>query len=222
MLRNHDITFRPLRGGISCFNPLANPASPEQGTIGLIATADGQDRWLVSCYHVLCRSDGSAFGHDEPVYQPSGMNPAHSVARTVAGMGHFGVNVDCAAVRVTLPADQCTGEILGLGILAPPIDPAPGMRVMKSGAATGITEGVIRQVDQDLVTIEPLPGFGDQGERYELSKSGDSGAVWVERATVAPVALHFAGNGPGEPERARAMRINRVLALLDLQAVIGF
>jgi len=84
---NHHLPFRPLRAGVAVLNPIVNKI----GTIGCIATSNGHDRWLVSCYHVLGRIDFSAFNDGEPIFQPvDGMGPPvakNSVARILRDLG---------------------------------------------------------------------------------------------------------------------------------------
>jgi hypothetical protein len=63
------------------------------------------------------------------------------------------------------------------------------MRVLKSGAATGVTEGVITRLQGGRVEIEPEGLPGD----YQISAGGDSGAVWVTREGNRPVVLHQRG-----------------------------
>ena len=54
--------------------------------------------------------------------------------------------------------------------------------------------------------------------KYEVSDVSDSGALWVERGTLAAVALHVAGSDTG-PELAIGMRIADVLGVLGLRLV---
>jgi hypothetical protein len=92
------------------------------------------------------------------------------------------------------------------GSLSPPTDPVVGMRVLKSGVQTGITEAEIIEVDPtgriQLDRPAPFPGSAGGSAAYGICDVGDSGAVWVERETLAPVALHtgtlpLAGTGAG-------------------------
>jgi hypothetical protein len=205
------LSYRPLRGGVAIANP-ENASEP--GTLGLIATSDGDDRWIVSCYHVLARSGGGGFAAGEPIFQPYRSPVSQPVAETVTGRADPGI--DCMAARVFLGVET-TSEIVGLGPLQAPIEPVRGMRVLKSGIETGVTEGVVRSVDGDRVVIAVPPGFP---ERYDLSGRGDSGAVWVLRESGAPVALHIAGNDTGQ-EIAFGRRMTRVLEVLGLLAVLG-
>lgn len=72
--------------------------------------------------------------------------------------------------------------ILGIGTPTAPIPPATGMRVIKSGRSTEITEGIISSVTGGKVEITLRPGYPDA---YALSEPGDSGAVWLDRSTLA-------------------------------------
>jgi hypothetical protein len=179
------------------------------GTLGFIATDAAGGHWIVSCYHVLCRTDGSAFPDGEPVYQPLDGEPDALVARLSADRAD--PVVDCAAARV-VDGVLTAAEIFGLGKPSIPGNPVAGMRVVKSGVATGITEGVIREVDGDRVTIAVPDGFPIQ---YELTHGGDSGALWMERDTRAPVALHTRGNDTGE-ELAFGVNILKIINTLGV------
>jgi hypothetical protein len=90
------------------------------------------------------------------------------------------------------------------------------MCVCKSGLATGVTEGIIDEVEDSRVIIKPLSGFP---ETYNLSDVGDSGALWVERETQQAVALHTSGNQDGQ-ELAIAVPIRLVLETLGLEIVM--
>lgn len=206
-MRNHNRVFRPLRGGIEIFNPrVARP-----GTLGMIATSDGVDRWIVSCFHVLCTPDQAA----DPIYQPID-DPDKLVAAVDPGRADRAA--DLAAARVTGGVDA-VAEILGLPPIGAPLEPEEGMRVLKSGAVTGVTEGVVTLATPARVEIELL----DLPSDYELSDEGDSGAVWVTRAGARPVALHQGGAvsprrlayGRAYPEVLRLLRLQPVQALVQ-------
>src|SRR5215468_206272 len=175
-VHNHDLTFRPLRCGVTVYNPLCTVP----GTVACFARDGAGAGWLVSCRHVLGRPAGAAFGDGEPVYQPYDDIAGAVVARTVAAMSDAGL--DCAAARLD-PGIVAMNEAVGIGPVGPPIPPVAGNRVTKAGRATGVTEGVIDQVAGDIVTIVPMLGFGMPVERYELSLPGDSGGLWVDLHT---------------------------------------
>jgi hypothetical protein len=182
------------------------------GTLGFIGTKNGDDRWIVSCYHVLCRSDETPFADRESIFQPVDGEPGSLVARLSIGCADS--VLDCAAAKV-LDEVETVGEILGLGRLGKPVDPIPGMQVIKSGIATGITEGTVRSVSDKRVIIAAPAGFPSN---YELSGGGDSGAVWVQKNTLSAVALHTRGNDTGE-EVAFAVPVRDVMQVLGLQVI---
>jgi hypothetical protein len=204
---NHTRQFRPLRGGIEIYNPKVL----ETGTLGFVAqdVGDKPGRWLVSCYHVLVGGPDRKPMDGESVYQPSSdlRSPVAFIEGRRADPG-----LDCAAARIS---DDMTavGEILGIGPLNAPAKPVVGMRVMKSGAETGVTEGIIEGVDGDVVIIGHVPGFD---LNYEISSPGDSGSLWLRRSDLAPVAIHV--RGVGDPlKRVEGRRISAVLAVLRLK-----
>jgi hypothetical protein len=212
---NHIRIYAQLRGGIAIHNPNADPSVPggAYGTLGFIATADGADRWLVSCYHVLCRKNADfPPGVVEPVFHPVSQFQPAPVA-LVAG-DRANRQLDCAAAFLLSPG-MAFGQILGIGRLSDPAGPALGMRVIKSGAETGVTEGCIVKIVGDEVEIAPL-GYPSQ---YELSEGGDSGSLWIDAATYAPIAMHYRGSDRGTPERAFAKCILPVLNALQLRIV---
>jgi hypothetical protein len=201
---NHIQTFKPLRGGIAIVNPNVN----EIGTLGFVATSDGADRWIVSCYHVLCRNHGRVFpaGTIEPIVLPFGVTNEVVAQVTDALVSR---EFDCAAALV--PSRQAIGRILGIGRLTLPAEPQQGHRVIKSGAATGITEGKIVRVSSQEVDV----GLLESPDGYELSKGGDSGALWIDADTYAPVALHLGGNARGQAESVQAVPLRLVLEVIQ-------
>lgn len=204
VVRNHVQQFRPLRGGIAIMNGNNGPS----GTLGCIATADGADRWLLSAHHVL-RGGRLEVEDGDPVFQPALGGAALPVARTSRDRADRGLDV--AAARV-IDGVATVAEVLGIGVLGGVVEPHEGMRVVKSGIATGVTEGVVVRVDGSEVRIELAPGYPS---KYELSATSDSGAVWVEEGTASPVALHVAGNDTGI-EVAIGVRMSEILRALRL------
>lgn len=209
-VKNHTQEFRPLVGGISVQNPIVRKV----GTLGCVLTSDGADRWIVSCYHVLARQDLTPYAPGEEIFQPAEPSSPDPVARMTGGRAD--PELDIAAAEV-LPGIATTADILTLGELREAREPAVGMRVVKSGVSTGVTEGRISGVAGDRVEIELLPGFPP---KYQLSFVSDSGSVWVDRETRAGVALHFAGNNTGA-ERAFGVPFPKLLEVLGLRTLRG-
>jgi hypothetical protein len=202
---NHNLKHRPLRAGVAVYNPLVN----EIGAIGLIGTDAAGERWIISCYHVLCRRDLALASDGEPIYQPID-DQANLIARTSTARASR--TFDCAAARV-LPEIKVSGEILALPRVNGIQQPMIGMRVLKSGCVSGVTEGIITEVLGDKIEIR-LCDFHPCDSI--LSEPGDSGALWVSRENVKAVALHQEGTATGGL-RAKAIRLTRVLDELQLQ-----
>lgn len=207
MNNNHNATFRPLMGGIAIRNAVVG----QKGTLGLIATSNGDDRWLVSCYHVLCRNGGTMpFNLVEEIVQPRSNGPESVVA--LVSEERANRILDCAAAAIIDPSNAL-GQIYGVGRIGLPIFPQRGMRVIKSGAETGITEGVITKVSGEDVEIAAPGPF------LALCEPGDSGAVWIDADTMAPVVLNCQQGQPGN--KAFGKVLLAVLASLNLRVVIG-
>lgn len=198
---NHRCAFRPLRAGTQIFQP----DNSQAGTLGLFLTSDGVDRWLLTCFHVLARTTGVMVATDR-IMQP---DATKGVIATLAGAISDPI-LDCAAVPVAVPVSD---EVLGIGRLAPASAPIVGARVIKSGWKTGISEGRIRAVAGTDVIIERLPSYPAD---YLLASIGDSGALWVDVNTLAPVALHRRETAVG-PHQAIGTDFTAVLNALHLQ-----
>lgn len=197
-------TYRPLRLGIAILNPIVG----QYGTLGFFGTSADGAQWLVSCYHVLGRVDFTPHAAGEPIFQPDDV----SVPTPIAALANRAdISLDCAAALLN-PGVVGTNDILGLGRIDPrPLVPVAGMRVCKVGIATELTEGVIDTIAAGSVTIRPTSAYPPA---YELSKVGDSGALWVEQGSLRPVAMHKQGQVFGGV--ALASPITEVLSALNL------
>jgi hypothetical protein len=205
-ISNYVQPYRPLRPGAAILNPLAG----QPGTIACTATSDGVDRWIVSCFHVLCRLSGPGVSQPrslEVIFQPT--TTGGVVARTE--MTRADRALDCAAAKVD-GTIQTVSEIIGIGAPRLGVPAVVGTRVLKSGQETGVTEGVITAVNGAEVRIEPSSDFPPG---YVLSGPGDSGALWVTKDTKAAIALHRAGSAVGGRE-VFGVSIGAVLTSLRL------
>lgn len=201
---NAMLRHRPLRGGIAVVNPLVN----RLGTIGLIAT-DGTDLFAVSCYHVLGRLDRSPFWNAEPIHQPLNRGSVSLIGTSDPARADAAMDAAAARLHPSVPA---VGEVLGIGTVAGTLLPAVGMRVVKMGAITGCTEGVVDACANGIARIVPVRDFPLD---YVLTRVGDSGSVWVEPRSGFAVAMHRAGNPTGA-EYSEAVAIDDVLRTLGL------
>lgn len=202
-MSNSELAFRPLLAGTSILNARVN----EPGTLGYIASDDGGGLWIVGAYHVLCNSSLLPYTADEVIYQPAAVTPENRVAITRAARSD--ANLDCAAAQLEVGVTGLNYQ-LGIGTAAAPIAPAAGMRVVKSGAVSGVTEGIVISVTGTDVVIQIDPAYPTN---FVLSEPGDSGAVWLEQQSRSPVALH---TGRQSPRRAAAASFPAVLAALRL------
>lgn len=108
-------------------------------------------------------------------------------------------NLVDAAIAFTVPslADK---TILDLGIPSPdwPAIAMPGMVVTKSGRTTGVTEGTVQAIN--VTALVSYDSCGTARFVYQFtvtpgnfSAPGDSGSVVLEKSTMKPVGLLFAG-----------------------------
>ena len=73
---------------------------------------------------------------------------------------------------------------------------------------TRIDYAGIQRLIRQVVSIDPVAGG-------EVSRPGDSGAIWLEYPECNGVGLHFAGSD--DPERALALDLGAVLTALDVE-----
>jgi hypothetical protein len=201
--RNHALTYRPVQGGTL----IINPTNDRPGTLGAVLSGAGADRFALSCYHVLGRADGSRFAEGESVLQSLTAKGGSQIGQLF--VANCAPALDVAAAKID-SGMASVGRVLGLGPLGKPSPPAAGMRVLKAGAFTGVTEGEVVRVQGDRIDIRRPAGYPPG---YELCDFGDSGAVWVEQDSGSPVALHT-GQAPNGD--AVALRFEAVLAALHL------
>jgi hypothetical protein len=200
---NHRGAFRPVVGGTI----IVQSQTLQAGTLGMVLSSDGSDRWLLTARHVIARANGSLAATDMVMQPDDARGSIGSLADVVSDP-----TLDCAAVKLTVSASRL---VLGLGELVAAKLPGVGMTVMKSGWKTGVSEGIVDQVNGNEVIIRRRLDFPTE---YLLAAFGDSGAVWVEAGTLAPVALHTRESAVG-PHRAFASSLNAVLSALGLTQV---
>ena len=110
-----------------------------------------------------------------------------------------------------------------MALISDPATPTAQLQVFKSGAMTGLTHGLMTgftgtpftrtsdgtQFNIPQLNIGPDPAFGEN-----VSQPGDSGSIWVHRATGRPVALHH--SGADNPDRATASFLEDVFSALTI------
>lgn len=110
-----------------------------------------------------------------------------------------------------------------INLLSDPATPMEQLRVFKSGATTGLTHGLMtgfttapftRESDGTQFNISQLSIGPDAMFNENVSMPGDSGSIWVHRATGRPVALHHSGRD--NPDRATASFLEDVATQLNI------
>lgn len=197
-VRNLQLVHRPLQAGVALYNP----AVGRIGTLGLIV-ARGTDRYILSAAHALVDASTPASSRD--VFQPVNAAGLSAVA-TVANADVDSAR-DVALARID-PLVKSLLRVVGFGPVTASRPPKKGMEVLKVGAASGVTEGVVVEVKGTDVEVRARP---DAPGGYNVCDAGDSGAVWIEIATRAPVALHLRGSQFG-PETSFATAVHDLLA----------
>jgi hypothetical protein len=133
------------------------------------------------------------------------------------------LNIDAAVARMTDDSRPLINYQLGLGAVTGVASPRLGAQVVKSGATTQITYGLVTGVEgvsepirygrfsriiAHVMRIEP------QQIEDRVSAGGDSGAWWLDQATRQAVGLHFAGQFL--PDTALAINMAVVLDALNV------
>ncbi len=195
--------FDPIVGG----SQARNVRLDQKGTIGavVIDRATG-DSLVLSNHHVFVRSRANGARGDW-VTQPGTTAVGDRIARVLRSNREL----DCAVAQLGNQREASRGIVGIPGGVTGVVPPAIGMRVIKSGAKTGRTEGVIDGVGTHELSIVPASSGG------ELTKKGDSGALWLEASSHAAVGLHFAGEKPGQREQASAKHMTKVAETLKIR-----
>ncbi|MFD3684154.1 DNA/RNA non-specific endonuclease [Nocardiopsis sp. NPDC058631] len=219
----------PIQPGVS-----VGHVNVSAGTIGcMVFDQHDATPYILSNWHVLHGPDGDL---GEDIVQP-GPHDDNRTAHNRLGTlkrSHLGVAGDCAVA--TVEGRQSIPQLAELDVVPQELgEPGLGDKVIKSGRTTGITHGVVRRID----TLVKLAYGGDVGEQIigcfeigldpahlphdgEVSRGGDSGAVWMfasadGRPGTVLAGLHFAGEGPGNPdEHALACLASSVFEKLQI------
>jgi len=180
-----DEPHRPLISGIK----IVNAVTGSPGTLGCIGLDSADKPWIVSCYHVLARNRQAIDppGNDESILQSTPDRGGGVVAHTRTDK--MNAALDYAAALI-VPAIGVSSSVIELTKLDRVALAMVGMLVVKSGAETGVTIGIVTDVTDTLITIGS-PAIVPDG--YVLSDRGDSGAIWLEIDTGRAIGLHFSG-----------------------------
>ena len=161
------------------------------GTFGALVEDDSGRRYILSNNHVLANFDRNPLG--TRVFQPEFPFRFARLSVTVPISASFPNDTDCALARLDSFADARGALPAPPGPLtsAQPASVKHGTRVAKRGAVTGTTRGTVHSpalaVDLGGFKFENLIQIEDDDSAF--CDHGDSGALVLNRATRAPVAL---------------------------------
>jgi endonuclease G len=222
------VRIDPIVPGVSVGN-----VHVSAGTIGAVVydSSDGTP-YVLSNWHVLHGPDG-ALGDD--VVQP-GTHDDNRIDRNKLGRlvrSHLGVAGDCAIA--TIEDRRFEETIADLNVAPEQLgEPELDDTVVKSGRTTGVTRGIVRRVDtiakinyrgavgiKNIGCFEIGPDPAHPAPADEISKGGDSGALWMftEGGITQPViaGLHFGGETDDSPdEHALACLAGSVFEKLEI------
>jgi hypothetical protein len=182
------------------------------GTLGCVV-ADASGSYLLSAWHVLANVVGK---DGDPVYMPSRSQDGQSprVGRLIATPKfhlNSGSNLFDASVARIEPGMNVDTTIDGLGSLVlPAIAATLSMAVVKQGVATGLTNGEIDGIDEEIgINYNGDPNLhavltgqiAIASAVGQFSDEGDSGAlVCTSGPALRPIGLIVAGsNGTQNP-----------------------
>ncbi|HEY5849266.1 MAG TPA: hypothetical protein VIT62_00650 [Lysobacter sp.] len=204
MIPNYRLRYRPLRAGVA----ISSAELGTFGTLGCLATSDGQDRWGITAGHVITRANALRMD----VFQPD-LRAIGALVSEPATALKFAAAMDVVAFRIARTIVS-SPVVLELGPWQGVVEPVSGMLVVKSGFATGVTRARIGQVDATGFEVLPEPGMP---AGYSAFASGDSGAAWMT-ADARLVGIHVSQNP--QSGVGRAMRLKLALSRMGLQAVV--
>ena len=197
----------PLQPGLS----IGSRKQLTTGTLGpIVRDLSNQNLCLLSNWHVLC--GGPEARQNDEITQPGPMD--FNNGPTVALLDRWlrlGEQFDAALARLA-PGGHANDQLFDT-TFRPVATKAPalGMRLVKSGAVSGVTQARIDGVSGSYRL--DYTGYGDgpqwmQGFRLvpdpalpagAISLPGDSGSLWIDSADGVAVGLHFAGEDDVSP-----------------------
>ena len=186
----------PLIGGIEIQSSFFDQRS-NWGTLGCVLDVNGVPHGFTN-YHVvlsnLTEPQAEGYIGRLRVYQPNQPNGGMIIGRLTR---LFDRELDYCAFVVEAPVDERQSLNNRSGIIRQSAYPVAGMRVGKTGAATGFTIGKIDALSlinpsRLIIKYEP----GPENESDVISSVGDSGSVWVAGVgdQMKPVGLHYGGD----------------------------
>lgn len=187
--------FQNLIGGIS----ISNSNLTGGGTLGVLLKDNETNQPVgLTNWHVIKNKTGKiGDAIVQPAWKPSS---SHSIGNLL----RWDLNLDCAIFSVN--QNRSVNRIDNLYNIPGKVrstiqNPLIGTRVVKSGARTGVTYGIINFISHDLVDITITANPDKPALNNEISRPGDSGSFWVtDNASPLAIALHWGGDGENTPK----------------------
>ncbi len=169
------------------------------GTLGAIVfDRISKEPMMLSCKHVL-KENELIFQPGRNIFDWDNLNLCGETSRS-----YLGIEGDAAVAKII--NREFTSEILELNITPKQTSMAQlGDLVVKSGASSGITYGIITRVgvvanllypkisSLNISCFEITANAHKQWPETPLCLDGDSGSLWMLEDSEAAVGLHFAG-----------------------------
>ena len=207
---SHRSRHRPVKAGVSVSLEEKAVGFRYAGTLGCWAKTVSGGRWVaLSNNHVLADENRARLG--ARVVQPGTLDAPPGESGDGDRVGRLlrfkkidfagRANAVDAAIASASAAGLVDAEILGVGSPRGTASARRRMLVRKSGRTTGVTEGVVRDVNADIrvgydrgeaVFKDQIVVSGTGSQPF--SAAGDSGSAIIDGATHAVVGLLFAGS----------------------------
>ncbi len=216
---NRNDFYEQLTGGIRIRNARRNGYG---GTLGAVVYDRDTDLpYGITARHVLIPNRSISFWKSAPVIQPD----KNKISNAKIGSVFFNKKkeLDCIRFRLNKSRDiDMTQSCIGLEgkIKGIETEIICGTKVMKSGATTGITYGIIvcESLCQNRFVIFPDEDYKLIDD--ELSLAGDSGAIWIlNDGSMKAIGLHSLGNRRKniDVELSIALKMDRVADYLNIK-----
>lgn len=216
---NRNLFYPELIGGIRIRNERRKGYG---GTLGAVVyDRDTNLPYGITSRHVMIPKRSISFWKSAPVIQPD----KNKIPKSKIGSVFFNrkKELDCIRFRLNKSRSINTqqscigleGKISGIET-----EIICGTKVMKSGATTGITYGIIvcESLCQNRFVIFPDEDYKLVDD--ELSLAGDSGAIWIlNDGSMKAIGLHSLGNRRKniDVELSIALKMDRVADYLNIK-----
>lgn len=192
---NPNMRVRPVFGGIKVHSSLLS--NTDFGTMGCILKKDGLYFGLTN-YHVLFginMEESDAWSYTgRSVNQPQRENGEDPIGKICATFNRY-LDYALFTITPTVNGEQAVNKIPG--VISGFGRAELGMRLLKAGAVSGLTHGIVDGrscFDKSRIVLRYDNSMNNE-DNY-ISRGGDSGSAWLlpgMDGTLKIVALHYGG-----------------------------